>query len=73
MTLWTMQFKEREQSVEVKNVEIDLQYEGGYVTKQEVGPGCRESGKCWNAETEVWKQKYENQVRKREEKSPISV
>ena len=46
MSLWTMQLKEWEQSVEVKNVETDLQYEGGYVTKQEVGPGCRESEKC---------------------------
>ena len=41
-----MQLKEREQSVEVKNVETDLQHEGGYMTKQEVGPGCRESEKC---------------------------
>ena len=65
-----MQLKEREQSVEVENVEADLQYEGGYVTKQEVGPSCRESGKCWNAETEVWKQKtkYRN-----EKKSHLSV
>ena len=50
-----MQFNEREQSVEVKNVETVLQHEGGYMTKQEVGPGCTESGKCWNAETEVRK------------------
>ena len=29
-----MQLKEREQSVEVKNVETDLQYEGGYATNR---------------------------------------
>ena len=31
-----MQLQEREQLVGVENVEADLQYEGGYVTKHEV-------------------------------------